>query len=737
MVLLFTLTFKTTYFDTLPTLYLNEVLFKIPQSIPTPSIVHTVDINKELKAIEELIGKGELLVAKDKLERLLASGITGRKIHFLLGLLYEKMAAEYMEKAKAEFRMSVLYKGNEASSFYELGKIYFNDRDYQKAIENFLKAELSYKDDPVFLKYLGISYLELGEFDKAKKIFSRVKKLAPKDEEVKTYLSIIAKFSAPPTPTSTPTFTPVSKEIEAKNKIASYFDNMDNYKDRIEIISEKILCTLSTQGDYVETVHRLLFVKDPSLLQEGLKFAYDRRYVEFSLYLLNGVTKDKKQLGEKDFDYFVEEEKTETGILYENAVIRSNIGKPILLEYKFVVKVKTPEDGKFHIFIPSPRYPTEHRAIDVLIPQGVSFNIYPKYKVNIEDNERYKRISLKKDPNLSLTINNFIDWKDLYTYLARWMGDIYKDFSLDNTSSLEGVYNTFISSCYNSPKRFLFLFSDHALTPLYIYDNLLFSIALFDIYKKKGMDVDLGFIDNEESVKFPSFDPGLKGVLFLDSNKFLEPNPFTPFGTILPEDIGKDAFFITRGESLKLSCPSFGENVREDYVKINLEKPESAEVVFYMRGLYDLYYRRMLYNHTDVSVPELWFFDKRASISHIETSDIKRLDIPLQIAMKVDLKQLIEGSSFHPPYILPYREPGFPYTVRRRIEVNMGDYTLSEVPQEFFIENDEILYRLDFSYNKDIKKLIIENRYISKTKGAYVQERDLSKVMNLVLKFVK
>jgi len=65
--------------------------------------------------------------------------------------------------------------------YYELGKYHFSNKRYKKAIQWLRMAKARYYQDPMLHFYLGISYYEEGEFDKAIKSFKKELEINPNE----------------------------------------------------------------------------------------------------------------------------------------------------------------------------------------------------------------------------------------------------------------------------------------------------------------------------------------------------------------------------------------------------------------------------------------------------------------------------------------------------------------------------------------------------------------------------
>ncbi len=738
LILLFTLTFKPTVFDIETTIFLNSLLTtRETHILPSPT---PLDIEKEYSQIEDFLERGELLMAKDRLDRLLARGVTGGKIHFYLGILYSRMAREYKEKALSELRMSSLYKGTEFISLYELGKLYFEDGNYKKVIELFSKIKSHYKDDPIFLKYLGISYFKLGKYEEAKEILLSASNIAPKDEEISAYLAELKRSLKPsPTPSITPQKVKSLSSLNIfeldKETLEEYFDKAREYGEKgMYGITEKINIQLFSDGGYEETIHRILIIEDPRILKEGLQFKYNKKYVSFSLYLLKGIEKDGKRLEADDFDYL----KEESIFPYENAEISYDAQRPILVEYEIEIKQKSLKDKKFQIVVLPLDYPVEERDITLSIPQGISFNIYPKDKVKIKDEETHKIVYFKNVTKKPIILNNFTTWEDVIDY-----GKVFLPTEKEETKGVKEeapseIYNTYIPRLYKEiNNRFPFvLFQDPNWRIPEENGNLFVVLFLADLYEKSGIKGEIGILKDSHKMGFPLLDSCIKGVIYLFNEKtYIEPFPYLPFGVLNPEDEGKKVFLVSSNKESILPFSTFEANLREDYIKFSISQLEKGEMISYTKGACDAFYRKILYVRGDLLDPKIWSFGSGLRILNIEPSDAKRLDIPFQIMAKLDLRNKVKNEILLPPYIIGYGTWNFPFKIKRRIEISFGNYIPDKMPDTFLIERRDLSYRIEFSLSPDKKKLLIDNIYIAKKPESVLSERDIERIEKNFISF--
>ncbi len=718
LVILFTFTFKSTSFDTEPTIFINSFVFKsqpIPSFSPTP-----INVDVEFSEIEKMLENGQLLLAKDKLDRLMARGVAGGRLHFLLGILYDRMSKEYTEKAISEFRMSSLYKSTKNEALYELGKLYFMERLYKDALEVFTKIKDNYERDPLFLKYLGISYIELGKYKKGKKVLEEAIKLAPKDEEMKEYLGRI-KMPIPPSPT--PTVEPIAELSPSpsllqfgKKLVTSYFEMGTKYNKDIFIVSEDISFFLSLDGSYKESVHRILVVKNPDILRKGIRFRYNKKYVTFSLFLLRGFSKDGEEIPEDKFDYIIETHKEKDGISYEDAIISFDAKGPIVFEYRAEVRVKPVIHGKFQFLFSTPNYPIKKRKIEFSIPQGLSFNVYPKDNLHIKDEKDYKKVLFNNSSNMIL-LNNFTTWKDVWDYGESILKNKKISFSKVKKDP-ENIYNNIVPYYYETleKKDAYFLFKDPIYSPLQGEEgNLLLTILLFEVYNRNGFKVEPAILESDPKISFPFFSPSTKSLLFLDERKiYIEPYPFLVFGVLEPNIMGKKVYLLNTEKSLRLPFVVYNKNTKEDYLKVSLSSLDSIELISYTQGLFDFFYRNILYHKRSISHPTLWFLAPDLSIYKTEPSDIKRLDVPFQVVLGIALKKRGDDSKFLPPYIYPTDLCRFPFIIKRRIEISLDDYRVKEIPDDIIVNREGFSYEIKFSLSSNKKKIFIINTFILK-----------------------
>ncbi|MFC2060970.1 tetratricopeptide repeat protein [Elusimicrobiota bacterium] len=68
---------------------------------------------------------------------------------------------------------------NKEDYYYQLGKFYFQKKDYDKAIQELEKGLKINNSSLIILCELGMCYMKMGEYQKAITYFNKVQKIAP------------------------------------------------------------------------------------------------------------------------------------------------------------------------------------------------------------------------------------------------------------------------------------------------------------------------------------------------------------------------------------------------------------------------------------------------------------------------------------------------------------------------------------------------------------------------------
>ncbi|MFC2091351.1 tetratricopeptide repeat protein [Elusimicrobiota bacterium] len=93
------------------------------------------------------------------------------------GSIYKKIG-EY-DSALSEFKMALQYKQDFTNAFIQLGTIFFERQEHNKALQYLYCAQMMEPEDIVVNSYLGLIYHKLGNMESAKKYFKKIKSKAP------------------------------------------------------------------------------------------------------------------------------------------------------------------------------------------------------------------------------------------------------------------------------------------------------------------------------------------------------------------------------------------------------------------------------------------------------------------------------------------------------------------------------------------------------------------------------
>lgn len=97
--------------------------------------------------------------------------------YFNLGLCYR--ALDQPDQAVAAFQQAVAQDPEFFRAFLQIGQIYKEKQDYEKALNFFLKAEEGFANDAAVLFEIGHAYFQLSRFLKANKYLAQVSILFP------------------------------------------------------------------------------------------------------------------------------------------------------------------------------------------------------------------------------------------------------------------------------------------------------------------------------------------------------------------------------------------------------------------------------------------------------------------------------------------------------------------------------------------------------------------------------
>ena len=159
---------------------------------------------------------------RDSKQRVYVAQSPMETIHLTLGAALDKQAAQVisgpwsyayyykgyalielkeMSQAKAALERAVALTPTAAMFLSELGHVYQAERDWNKALTLFGEAEKvsDFSADPArakgrALRGIGFSLIELGDLDRATKMFERALSLDPNDAKAKNELAYIASL---------------------------------------------------------------------------------------------------------------------------------------------------------------------------------------------------------------------------------------------------------------------------------------------------------------------------------------------------------------------------------------------------------------------------------------------------------------------------------------------------------------------------------------------------------------
>ncbi|CAM0140222.1 glucose repression mediator protein [Umbelopsis sp. WA50703] len=124
--------------------------------------------------------------AKDAYERVLAENPDHAKVLQQLGWLYHQQNASFANQAMAiqYLTRSLKSDGNDAQSWYLLGRCYMAEQNYNKAYEAYQQAVYRDARNPTFWCSIGVLYYQINQYRDALDAYSRAIRLNPYISEV-------------------------------------------------------------------------------------------------------------------------------------------------------------------------------------------------------------------------------------------------------------------------------------------------------------------------------------------------------------------------------------------------------------------------------------------------------------------------------------------------------------------------------------------------------------------------
>jgi len=139
--------------------------------------VSKFDYGTILKAIEDQVKKGEYTKAADLCGLLVESFPKSTEVRYLRALLNHK--AGRLPQTAEDYKFMIDNQSNDPKVFNNMGVIYAADRDNQRAIEMFTKAEEKNADMPEIHYNLAQVFLELKDYSAAINEYNRVLEKEP------------------------------------------------------------------------------------------------------------------------------------------------------------------------------------------------------------------------------------------------------------------------------------------------------------------------------------------------------------------------------------------------------------------------------------------------------------------------------------------------------------------------------------------------------------------------------
>ncbi|QRV91558.1 general transcriptional corepressor ssn6 [Ceratobasidium sp. AG-Ba] len=154
---------------------------RIHRNPPTP--LTNIDIWFQIGHVYEQMK--DYNAAKDAYERVLKDSPNHAKVLQQLGWLYHQAGASFANQETAIMLITKsLESGNDAQSWYLLGRAYMAGQKYQKAYESYQQAVYRDGRNPTFWCSIGVLYYNINQFRDALDAYSRAIRINPYISEV-------------------------------------------------------------------------------------------------------------------------------------------------------------------------------------------------------------------------------------------------------------------------------------------------------------------------------------------------------------------------------------------------------------------------------------------------------------------------------------------------------------------------------------------------------------------------
>lgn len=177
----------------------TEGLYAAVDALRVINSQHPDDFNIILTLVRTLTEAGEteqaITVAQEALhqEELGHTRDQKAELHLLTGRLLRKTG--HLDQAVHHLHQSKKLAGNSSQAYLELGCIHHDRRQYDQALESFLKAIEIDPDEPLAYYHAGRVLKDLKEFNRAENMLRQASKLAPNDLRIHRQLGVLVTLN--------------------------------------------------------------------------------------------------------------------------------------------------------------------------------------------------------------------------------------------------------------------------------------------------------------------------------------------------------------------------------------------------------------------------------------------------------------------------------------------------------------------------------------------------------------
>ena len=130
------------------------------------------------------------------MRRVIAKDATHSSAYNYLGYLFAE-AGEHLDEAEQLVKKALILKPGDGYYLDSLGWVYFQKKDYVKALDSLNKANLVTPGEGVILEHIGDVYVGMGDKDKARSFYEQAEKGKGEDRDLARIKSKVEKYRAP------------------------------------------------------------------------------------------------------------------------------------------------------------------------------------------------------------------------------------------------------------------------------------------------------------------------------------------------------------------------------------------------------------------------------------------------------------------------------------------------------------------------------------------------------------